>query len=146
MQQVTGALGPLLELLRIVCSETLPAYRSFEAKHKALMAEHGISSEDMNNKMRLLTFCSLGAHTPNPTYAQVAAALDVPEADVELWAVDAIAAGLLEATMDQFQCVLTITRCAHRRFQQEHWLQVKGKLVELDKKVISVLSFFNESE
>jgi len=146
VQQVTGALGPLLELLRIVCSETLPAYRAFEAKHKALMAEHGISSEDMNNKMRLLTFCSLGAQTPNPTYAQVAAALDVPEADVELWAVDAIAAGLLEATMDQFQCVLTITRCAHRRFQQEHWLQVKGKLVELDKKVTSVLSFFNESE
>ena len=144
-QQATGALAPLLELLRIVCTDTLPAYRTYEAKQRALMTEHGIAADEMATKMRLLTLCSLGVQEQAPSYARVAKELDVAEDDVELWVVDAIAAGLLEANMDQFQRVVTITRCAHRSFGVEHWQGVKAKLAELDKKVQSVLAFFDES-
>jgi len=111
-----------------------------------LLAEHDISAEDLSNKMRLLTLCSLGTETQNPSYSQVSKALDVPEDDVELWVVEAMAAGLLEANMDQFQKQVTITRCAHRRFGPEQWQGIKAKLVDLDKKVTGVLSFFQHGD
>jgi len=135
-----GALASLVDLLRIVCCDTLTAYRAYEAKNKAVMSEHGISPDDLATKMRLLTLCSLGVQTQNPSYSQVAASLEIPESDVELWVVDAIASGLLEANMDQFQKVVTITRYAHRSFGVDNWKSARVKLADLQKKVQGVLA------
>ena len=123
-----------------MCAGTLSDYRSFEAGHAALMAEHGISAEDMMHEMRLLTLCSLGVQAQVLSYAAVAAALACSEDEVEQWVVRSIAAGLLEASMDQFSGVVTVTRCAHRSFGPENWVGTRGKLVELQRRVQGILS------
>lgn len=136
---MTGVLGSLVDLLRIVCCDTLSAYKAYESKNKAFMVEHGISAEETTTKMRLLTLCSLGVQSQTLQYRQISSALEIADDDVELWVVEAIASGLLEANMDQFQQVVTITRCAHRSFGREHWLGVRAKLADLHKKVQAVL-------
>lgn len=123
-----------------MCAGTLSEYRTFESSNAALMAEHGISAEDMMHEMRLLTLCSMGVQSQVLSYAAIAAALACSEAEVEQWVVQGIAAGLLEASMDQFGAVVTVTRCAHRSFGPENWAGTKSKLVELQRRVQGILS------
>lgn len=134
-----GELGLLVQLLRIVCSGSLGDYAAFESANASLMTKHSVSSDEVRRTIRLLTLCSLGVETPSLSYSSVAAALSVPEDDVEIWVVDAIALGLLEASMDQFNQVVTVSRCVHRSFGPAQWQGVQTKLAALRARVASTL-------
>ena len=138
-QQSTGALGTLVELLRIICTGTMDQYIAFEAANKAVFATHGIVSSEVEHSIRLLTLCSLGARQSTLTYEVIATALKVDVNDVEMWVVEAISLGLLEASMDQFGAVVTVNRYAHRSFGPEQWKSLQARLQTLRATVVSVL-------
>lgn len=91
----------LVDLLRILCTESLPTYLSFESKNKEFMLSKGLSPDAIKHSMYLLTMCSLAVDTPLLTYEDVANALSVTIDDVETWIVESISSGLIDATIDQ---------------------------------------------
>lgn len=138
-QQSTGVLGTLVELLCIICNGTIDQYMSFETANKSVFAAHGIVSSEVEHSVRLLTLCSLGARQSSLTYDAIATALKVDVGEVEMWVVEAISLGLLEASMDQFGAVVTVNRYAHRSFGPEQWKSLQGRLQTLRATVVSVL-------
>ena len=138
-RQPTGALGSLVELLRIICAGTLDNYKAFEAANKGVFSAHGIDASEVEHSIRLLTLCSLGARQATLPYADIAAALKVDVGDVEMWVVEAISMGLLDASMDQFGAVVTVNRYAHRSFGPEQWAALQQRLKTLRATVAGVL-------
>jgi PCI domain len=107
-QQATGGLTDLVQLLRIICSGNLQAYQQFEAKNKGIFATHGIDANKVEYSMRLLALCALGSQQQSLPYSLIASSLSVSEDEVEIWVVDAVSQGLLEAHMDQFTKTVTV--------------------------------------
>jgi translation initiation factor 3 subunit M len=138
-RQPAGALGSLVDLLRIICTGTVDSYKTYEAANKGIFATHGIDASEVEHNIRLLTLCSLGARQPTLTYADVASALQVDVGDVEMWVVEAISLGLLDASMDQFGAVVTVNRYAHRSFGPEQWSTLQQRLRALRATVAGVL-------
>lgn len=132
-------LSNLVELLRILCSDTLGTYVSYSSKNSDLLSKYGISATDTLRVMRLLSLCSLCSTEPQISYDSIAKELDVSVDDVELWVVEGISQGLLEASMDQFNASVTISRCSHRSFGLSQWTSVQERLREWKKSVTHVL-------
>ena len=138
-QQATGALGSLVELLRILCTGTLEAYHAFAAANASVFTTHKIDAKEVAHAVGLLTLCSLGASQSTLPYDTIAQALKIDVQDVEMWVVEAISLGLLEASMDQFEGVVTVNRYAHRSFGTEQWKSLQIRLKALRATVAGVL-------
>ncbi len=95
-----------------------------------MLAEHKLSHDDCVAKMRLMSLAALGADAASGSvpYALIQETLQVPAEDVERWVVQAIAAKVLEAKMDQVNQVVLITRCLHRVFGPQQWADLRTKL------------------
>ncbi|KAJ1484560.1 hypothetical protein T484DRAFT_1796769 [Baffinella frigidus] len=117
------------ELLKLFAGENLDAFNKFYAANTAYVNGLGLKKEDCLVKMRLLTLCSLAAAKKEIGYAEIAKALEVPEADVEPWAIKAITVKLMDAKMDQLNKNLVVSRCTDRMFSQEQWASLRSKLV-----------------
>jgi translation initiation factor 3 subunit M len=103
------------------------------AFHKAsadVLSAHALSHEECVAKMRLLSLAALGAESASGIvpYAAVRDTLQVPAEEVERWVVQAIGAKVLEAKMDQVREELVVTRCLHRIFGPQQWLELRDKL------------------
>lgn len=136
-QNFSAAVKPLVELLKIVCDGALPEYLTFQAAQKAVFAQYKLDADELERSVKLLTLCSLAAQTTDKllTFASIQSALQIDEAEVELWVIDAIAEKLLEASIDQLNATVTINRYAHRSFGPAHWRLVQQKLRVLRKQV-----------
>ena len=95
-----------------------------------MLAAQRLSHEDCVAKMRLMSLAALGADTASGSvpYALIRDTLQVPAEDVERWVVKAISAKVLEAKMDQVREVVLITRCLHRVFSTQQWVDLRAKL------------------
>ena len=85
--------------------------------------------------------CELGSLPSKPrlTYAEIYSALNLSSVDdVEMLVVEAIAQGVLEATMDQFEQVITVSKCCHRSFGPEQWTDLQTRLKALRANVSTV--------
>jgi hypothetical protein len=140
-QKLAGSLEILVELLRILCTGSLDVYRSFESSNRAFLVSNGISHEEVEKSVRLLALCSLGAQESVLSYDVIASTLKVDIFDVEMWVVEAMSQSppLMEASMDQFNSVVTITRCVHRSFGPDQWKGLQSRLKALRISVAGVL-------
>jgi hypothetical protein len=101
-------LRPLIELLTILCKGSLEDFNSFRQANAEVLRVHGISPETIERSLRLLCLSSLAETEPILTYSRVAEALKVDRAEVELWVVEAISGGLMDATIDQLPETITV--------------------------------------
>lgn len=92
--------------------------------------------------MRLLTLSSVAATAPNRIlpYASIAKALQVPKADVEMWAIDVIRAGLVEGKLSQQQQNFLIHRSTYRVFGERQWQEVASRLATWQESLKGVLA------
>ena len=125
--------------MRVLCEGSLDDFRAFCKGHADMMAAKGISASSTEHAMRLLCLCSLAETEPQLSYARVAGVLQVPTEEVELWVVEAVANGLLEATVDQVPEVVTVSRCVHRSFGSEQWLALQQRLAAWRRNVASLV-------
>ena len=113
-------LKSLLSLLEIVCAGDQAKYKAFlntSAGQKA-MKEHGLNEADLASTMRVLSIGALAASKNRLTYTEISSALGLSSPDdVEMLVVEAIAQGVLEATMDQFEQVVNISKSSHQTFR-----------------------------
>lgn len=126
----------LIELLRIFCIGTVDEYLKFHNTNQEVFSKFEICHETSLKSMRLLGLCVLAARSTTSAsstqvlaYSDIAKALDVSsDEEVEEWVVEAISHGLLDATMDQLNSAIVVSRCVRVSFEHEEWVTLQQKL------------------
>ncbi|KAF4148718.1 PCI domain-containing protein [Phytophthora infestans] len=134
-----------LELLEIVSTKTLKEYVAFQKNAAAVYKDNGLVEAELADTMRLFTLCTLPTGFQAIPYADVAAAVDVAEQDVEEWIVRAITAGVVNAKIDQLARTVTISRSLERRFGAEQWKEIDVKLQLYKKNVGGLLDIIRNA-
>ncbi|KAI8799756.1 hypothetical protein BJ742DRAFT_844435 [Cladochytrium replicatum] len=120
----------VFELLKIFMDGNLKSYKTFVEKKGDFIKKHGFSNEDNIYKMRLLSLASLAANhvQGEVSYDVIATELNIDEDDVEMWVIDGIRAGLIEAKMNQLKRTILVSRATQRIFRKEQWDALGSKL------------------
>lgn len=128
------------QLLDIFTEQDLEDYNDFREEHEGWIEKEKLDHEKLQRKMRLLTFASLAASTPNREipYANIAKALQVPTEDVEMWTIDVVRAKLVEGRLSQQQKVFLVHRTTYRVFGEKQWREL-GTRVDQFKTVVDRL-------
>ena len=79
----------------------MPAYTKWASANGAYITKVGLKAEDLAVKMRLLSLCTAASTNRIIKYSEVAAAMEIPEAEVEKWMIKAFTSKLITAKMDQ---------------------------------------------
>jgi translation initiation factor 3 subunit M len=113
-------------LLDVFLNGSLSTYQTFAQSHASLIKDN----EQNIRKMRLLSLASLGSENLSRelTYAEIAKSLEIPEDEVEMWVIDVIRAGLVEAKLDQLNKTAIVHRSIYRVFGQEQWKKLSTSL------------------
>ncbi|BEI83508.1 hypothetical protein CcaverHIS002_0401120 [Cutaneotrichosporon cavernicola] len=95
----------------------------------------GLDADEVLRKVRLVALTTLAARsaTKEISYADLAGALKVDEAEVEAWVIDAIRAGLLQARLSQPQSlvrIISVSSRGTRRFGTDEWKLLEKRLGE----------------
>ena len=104
-------------------------FKDFFGKNESVFKKLSLEKEACVLKMRLLSLCSLASRQQSIPYSDIASCLEVPEDDVEMWAIKAIQANLMDARLDQLQRCLIVNHCSSRLFSQDQWATMRVKLV-----------------
>ncbi|KAH8884489.1 PCI-domain-containing protein [Thozetella sp. PMI_491] len=114
------------ELREIFTEQDLEDYNEFRDEHEGFIEKEGLDHAKLERKMRLLTFASLAASTPNREipYQNIAKALQVPLEDVEMWTIDVIRAKLVEGKLSQQKKVFLVHRTNYRVFGEKQWREL----------------------
>lgn len=139
-------LNLLVGLLRIFVSGTLSDYKSYVGTNAAALQRLGVDNDHSLHTMRLMTMCAALMGHQKVHYSTIANALEIDNSDVEEWVVEAISEGLIEASMDQVNCVVSISRCFHGSFGKDQWDQIYSKLVDWRRSVSTVLGAMKAHE
>ncbi|KAK3395870.1 eukaryotic translation initiation factor 3 subunit M [Sordaria brevicollis] len=128
------------QLLDIFTEQDLEDYNDFRDEHQGWIENEKLDHEKLQRKMRLLTFASLAASTPNREipYASIAKALQVSDEDVEMWTIDVIRSKLVEGRLSQKQKVFLVHRTTYRVFGEKQWREL-GTRVDQFKTVVDRL-------
>jgi translation initiation factor 3 subunit M len=101
-----------VELLTIICDGSLADFRLFQTNNetKNVFSQYSLDADAVERSVKLLTLCSLAAQASDRSvsFLTIQEALQIDEAEVELWVIDAIGQRLLEASIDQLGCTVTI--------------------------------------
>lgn len=89
-----------------------------------------LDASTLHRKIRLLTLAGLAASTPSRSlpYGAIAKALRIPAADVEMWVIDVIRAGLVEGKLSQLNQTFLVHRSTYRVFGERQWREVATRL------------------
>ncbi|KAI0889861.1 PCI-domain-containing protein [Annulohypoxylon maeteangense] len=125
------------ELLVIFAEKDLEDYNDFNDEHEGFIEKEQLDGDKLHRKIRLLTFASLAASTPNHEipYANIEKALQIPSEEVEMWTIDVIRAGLVEGKLSQLKKVFLVHQTFYRVFGEKQWREV-GDRVEGWKVII----------
>mmetsp|Transcript_55553 Transcript_55553/g.156388 ORF Transcript_55553/g.156388 Transcript_55553/m.156388 type:complete len:413 (-) Transcript_55553:187-1425(-) len=118
----------LVELCRVFFSGAVSDLQDFHSKHSALFTEHGLDIEDAMSKMKLLSLASLMHGRSECSLAEVAAALDEREDNVERWVVRAISEGVIDGRIDQLNHKVLVKSTFQRKFENGEWAFLDSKL------------------
>lgn len=121
-------LNLVYELICIFVRDDLAVFLQFCENHPDLLSKFNIDPEVSVQKMRLLTFASLGIESPDLNYDMIASALQIEEKDVEHWVIRAISSGLVDAKINQLKSSVAIYRSTQRMFTREEWLPLSERI------------------
>ena len=112
-----------------------------KANGSELFAAHELDAEEIERTARLSSLCALAAASATQvlSYQVIADSIAIDLEDVEFWVIDAVSSGVLAASIDQLNSVVTVTRCTYTTFGAHQWRQVQEKLVAWRSSVDSIL-------
>lgn len=118
------------QLLDIFAEQDLEDYNDFNEEHEGWVDQQKLDHEKLHRKMRLLTFASLAAATPSREieYSKITKALQIPDEDVEMWAIDVIRAGLVEGKLSQKRNMFLVHKVTYRVFGQKQYQELATRV------------------
>jgi translation initiation factor 3 subunit M len=136
------------QLLDIFDQQDLEDYNDFNDEHEGWVEQQKLDHEKLHRKMRLLTFASLAAATPSREieYAKIVRALQVPEEDVEMWAIDVIRAGLVEGKLSQKRNVFLVHKVTYRVFGQKQYQELATRVDHWRSTLQNVLGVLRQEQ
>lgn len=138
---------PLLHnLLKIFAEDSLPAYLRFHEVHPGFLETVGLTHEECLRKQRMLALATLASGREEVTYGDVAQALGVEEGDVEVWVIEAVGAGVMDARLDQTRRVVVVHHVTLRTFTDEHWRQMSARLALWKDNLTSLLEVVQQNK
>jgi translation initiation factor 3 subunit M len=101
----------LVQLLKIICDGSLEDFLTFKNTHRASLLDNKLDESALEQNIRLLTISSLAANSSNRlvSFQSISAALKVPEDEVEMWVIEAIAHNLINGSIDQVNSTVAVT-------------------------------------
>ncbi|KAF9988423.1 hypothetical protein BGZ65_004735 [Modicella reniformis] len=114
------------ELLSVFMGGNVQDYRALVSKDADLIKALGLDEEEALRKIRLF-------------YQEIANALEVEESEVELWVIDVIRAGLVEAKLNQVSKIVIISRSIYRTFGMHQWQQLSQRLSSWKQSLAEIL-------
>ncbi|KAJ8904541.1 hypothetical protein NDN08_001059 [Rhodosorus marinus] len=136
----------LYRLLEIFVKDDLTVYKQFYAENGGLVDSLGLSNESLTDKMRLLTFATLGNKSNELGYQAIETALDIPEEEVEEWVIRAISSGLIVAKMNQVTRTVHVHRSTSRSFSPDQWQPLGERIRLWTRNVEELLSVLRSSK
>ena len=94
--------------------------------YESLIQEEHLSMEDVIKKKQYIQVCSLKLDSSNHSYDQLATILNIPKTEVEEWAIEAIAGGIIDAKIDQLNEEIVI----RSHIMNQELNQIQDKLQE----------------
>lgn len=135
----------LYELLSIFVKDDLDAYMTYRGKNDKVLMELGIDDSAAVDKMRLLTFASLGIDSQDLSYSAIASALHIPESDVEEWVIRAISSGLVDVKINQLKSSVAVYRSTQRMFTREEWQPLSERINIWKANIAELLTSLRET-
>jgi len=118
----------LYKLINIFVQEDLESFMKFYSENTKFLEKLEINKDIAIDKMRLLTFASLGIESQDLAYDVIAKALQIPEDLVEEWVIRAISSGLVDAKVNQLKSSVAIYRSTQRMFTREEWQPLSERI------------------
>ncbi|KFA60586.1 hypothetical protein S40285_08674 [Stachybotrys chlorohalonatus IBT 40285] len=136
------------QLLDIFAEQDLEDYSDFNDEHEGWLEEQQLDHEKLHRKIRLLTFASLAAATPSREieYSRIAKALQIPQEEVERWAIDVIRAGLLEGKLSQQRGVFLVHKATYRVFGQKQYQELASRVDHWRSTLQNVLGVLRQEQ
>ncbi|KAL2165119.1 hypothetical protein VTH06DRAFT_415 [Thermothelomyces fergusii] len=136
------------QLLDILTEQDLEDYNDFKEEHEGWIEKEKLDNEKLERKMRLLTFASLAASTPNREipYSSIAKALQIPPEDVEMWTIDVVRAKLVEGRLSQQQKVFLVHRTTYRVFGEKQWRELATRVGQYKSIVDHLLAVLRKGQ
>lgn len=97
-----------------------------QPQYTKLMASEGLLLEDVIRKKQYVQVCALKLEASNHKYGELAAVLNIKADEVEQWAIEAIAAGIIDAKIDQIREEIVIKS----HIMNQEWAAIRDRLAE----------------
>lgn len=136
------------ELLEICAEKDLEDYNDFNEEHNDFIEKEKLDGTVLYRKMRLLTFASLAAAQPSREipYQSITKALQIPDNEIELWAIDVIRAGLVEGKLSQREKVFLVHRTVYRVFGEKQWRELSDRVEGWRRTIATVASALRKEQ
>lgn len=136
------------QLLDIFAEQDLEDYNDFNEEHEGWVEKEKLDHEKLHRKMRLLTFASLAAATPSREieYAKITKALQIPQEEIEMWAIDVIRAGLVEGKLSQQRSMFLVHKVTYRVFGQKQYQELATRVDHWRSTLQSVLGVLQQEQ
>jgi translation initiation factor 3 subunit M len=136
------------DLLLVFLNENLTGYQQFIESNKDFITTTNLDAEANVRKMRLLSLASLGSEnlSRDLKYSQIAATLQIPQDEVEMWVIDVIRAGLVEAKLNQLTKTVIVHRSIVGVFGKEQWKQLSDKLNGWKQSLTDILTVVSNAK
>ena len=136
-----------LELLDILAKRDLEDYNNFKEENEGFV-EQNLDDAKITRKMRLLTFASLAAATPSREleYEAITKALQIPDDEIEMWAIDVIRAGLVEGKLSQQRRTFLVHKVSYRVFGEKQYRELSTRIDQWRSTMQNVLQVIRQEQ
>jgi translation initiation factor 3 subunit M len=133
-------------LLMVFKEGSLTSFQQWLTANPKTLGTLGIEEEELTRKVRLLNLQFLCAEHKVVDFATVATRISIAPEDVELWIIDVIRAGLVEAKVDQLNAKVYVSRAAQASFDDSSWAELKTQLDVWQENITGVQGVFRQVE
>ncbi|EIW76303.1 PCI domain-containing protein [Coniophora puteana RWD-64-598 SS2] len=132
----------IFPLFQIFLSGGLQEYTAWASSNGAVIEKYGLIASQLEHKIRLLTFSSLGFQYVGKElpYSEIASHLQIDVSEVEKWSIDVIRVRLLTGKLSQTTKTLRVHRATARTFEREQWEALEKRLLAWKAGLASVIS------
>eukprot|EP00056_Hartaetosiga_gracilis_P020647 m.20745 g.20745 ORF g.20745 m.20745 type:complete len:386 (+) comp8613_c0_seq2:120-1277(+) len=136
--------SPAYKVLESIYNGDFTAYSSIVSEHSTVAEELGIEKAMLDKRARIMAVAKAVEGRDTITFSELANTVAVQEDEVEAWVVDALCVGAIDATIDDMNNTIHITRVVNSKFDKQNWIDLEAALTQWRANVSSVLGTLHD--